>query len=83
MVDDLLLVHDPAENDILIGCAVDEVVQHVGDVVQHQRLCLLCYLKGVGVPAPIAVQENRVVQSTFEQLAGRCFPNAHRAADHI
>ena len=53
-------MQDPAEDDILKGRAAEEIIQQMADVVQYHRLGLFRDLKGVHIPAPIAVQEYAV-----------------------
>ncbi len=82
-VQDVLPVHHPAEHHILVGAAVQEIVQQVADVVLHHGLRFRRNHKGVGVPAPVAVQKNAVRQQPLELLAGGRLAHAHGAADQV
>ncbi|CAN4017541.1 AMMECR1 domain-containing protein, partial [Dysosmobacter welbionis] len=76
-------VQDPAENHMVIGGAAEEAVQEKRDVLQHHLPGLLRHLKGVGIPAPVPVQEHAPVQQLLQLAAGGGLSHAHRTADHI
>ena len=68
---------------MVIGRAAEEAVQEKGDVLQHHLPGLLRHLEGMGVPAPVPVQEHAAVQQLLQLAAGGGLAHAHGAADHI
>ena len=74
-------MHNPAENDVLIGGAADKVIEHMGNIVHHHAFCLVCYLKGAGVLAPVTVQKYAVEQLFFQILEDGGFANPHCTAN--
>jgi len=53
----ILLMQYPAENNILKFRASEEAVKQMGDVAVYHRLCFVCHNKWVHIPAPIAIKE--------------------------
>lgn len=78
-----LLVHDPAENDVLNRGAAQKVRKRVGDVVHDHSSDFVRDEEGVHIPAPVAVQIGTGGQQALELLAGGSLAHAHRPADEI
>lgn len=83
VVDDVLLMHHPGEEHMLIGGAMQKVVEDVADVVEDHGFGGRSHLKGVGVPAPVAIEKDGVWQRVFQLLADAGLANAHGPTDEI
>lgn len=83
LVDDRALVHDPAENDVLVCAAAQEVSEKVADVVKHHTLGFLCHLERIGTPAPVPVEHDGCGQHPVELAADGGLAHAHGAADEV
>ena len=82
-IDDGLFMHDPAEDDVVIGRTGEEVIENITDVIDDHRLCFFIYLKGMPVPAPVTIEEDTVIERVFQLLGDGCFANTHRSSDQI
>jgi hypothetical protein len=74
-------VHHPAEHDIFIGGASDEIVQKKTDVLHDHALGFLGDLKRVHIPAPVPVEKHAVIQLLLKYTAGGRFSDTHSPAD--
>src|ERR1700722_3593694 len=76
----LLLMEYPAENNILKFRASEEAVKQMGDVAFYHRLCFLCYDKWAHIPAPIAVKKYVPWEFFLQFAACRGFADPRRTA---
>src|SRR5580658_7778776 len=76
----MLLVQYPAEDDVLEFRASKEAVKQVGDVVIYHRLCFAIHNERMHIPAPIAIEEYVSREYFLQFAAGRGFTDTHRAA---
>ena len=82
-IEDGLLMHHPAEDDIFICAAGEKIIEDMADIIQYHGFCLVRDGEGVHLPAPVAVEKRAGGEHPLEQAAGCGFSHAHRAADEI
>src|SRR5271154_437579 len=75
----MLLMQYPAENNILKFRAGEEAVKQVGDVAIDHRPCFVCHDKWVHVPASIAIKEYVSRECFLKFAACRGLADTHRA----
>jgi len=76
----MLVMQYPAENNILKFRASEEAVKKMGDVAIHHRYCFVCHHKWVHIPAPIAIKEYVSWEYFLQFAACRGFADTHRTA---
>lgn len=82
-IDDVLFMHDPAKNNVIVSGATKKVVQQKANIAHDHFFCFFRYLKRIGIPTSVTVQKNTVVQVFFQLSADCCFANTHCTANQI
>ena len=64
-IDDVLLMHDPAKNNVIVSDATKKVVQQKANIAHDHFFCFFRYLKRIGIPTPVTVQKTLLCKSFF------------------